>query len=458
MPGYETFLTPAWEHNTRIASGIVNHFFDCFSPSIVYCFAPSYTQIHDLLFKEIKSTREGKGLPGRIMDMRLERGEDHFVTGKATSDAGGVGLTRVVGQHSPHILMVLDEAEGIASFVYDAVNTMVSGGIAIVLLLANPQSRSSEFYRIRTRENVVNVRLNGLYHPNVFHDREIVPGAVRRDAIELALQEHCQVVAAHDPDKHTFEAPWRPGVIYLPDAVFCRTVLAIPPADSLQRVLIPRGRYEEACHREVEPVDEDLDVAYIGIDVARDGADMGTIYCRWALKVWRHAKLSRLDTNQYAGSVKDLCVWLKEQGCKRVRIRIDNGGGYGGGVRDRLVDDDALKELFPDTQEAAGVDISLVQFAWKAYDERQYGDRITELYAYAAESLKGLRVEDPPADLESDLCDREYKWVNRAGRELRVLESKDVFRGRLGRSPDDGDGFVLAVAGDRLVSHEWFWC
>ncbi len=40
--------------------------------------------------------------------------------------------------------------------------------------------------------------------------------------------------------------------------------------------------------------------------------------------------------------------------------------------------------------------------------------------------------------------------MNRSGVAVKKLEDKDAFRKRVKRSPDDGDGFVLAVAPDVL--------
>src|SRR5262252_3172541 len=37
---------------TKIAAAVVNHFFDCYPPAICYTFAPTWEQIHDLLWKE----------------------------------------------------------------------------------------------------------------------------------------------------------------------------------------------------------------------------------------------------------------------------------------------------------------------------------------------------------------------------------------------------------------------
>lgn len=106
---------------TCISAGIVNHFFDCFTPCVGYCFAPSWEQIHDLLFKEIKKQRKDKGLPGRILDLELQAGVDHFIKGRATNNANQSGTERVQGQHGRYNLYVLDEAEGVADFVFDVI-------------------------------------------------------------------------------------------------------------------------------------------------------------------------------------------------------------------------------------------------------------------------------------------------------------------------------------------------
>ena len=190
-----------------VGSGMVNHFFDCFIPSIIYTFAPSWRQIHDLLWKEIKDARRGKGLPGRILDLRLDRGDKHFAVGKATDNSGGTGLTRVQGQHNPYLLLVLDEAEGIPDFVYQAVDTMTSGGICIVLLLANPQTRTSTFHHQGERADTRTFTMSALDFPNVRAGQEIIPGAVTRDYAEAQLAAHCRVVGTYDDELLTFEAP-----------------------------------------------------------------------------------------------------------------------------------------------------------------------------------------------------------------------------------------------------------
>ncbi len=80
-------------------------------------------------------------------------------------------------------------------------------------------------------------------------------------------------------------------------------------------------------------------------------------------------------------------------------------------------------------------------------------DSITELYYETAESLKGVSLIAPPDPLEVDLTEREFKFVNRAGKTKKILEPKEDFKKRTKRSPDDGDGLVLALGPDHCFQN-----
>lgn len=436
---------------TKLAAGIVNHFFDTLAPSVAYTFAPSWQQIHDLLWKEIKADRTGRGLPGRMLDLKLERGPDHFVIGRQTSDAGSKGSERVQGQHGKYLLFVLDEAEGIADFVWDSVDSMTSGGISIVLILGNPRTRSSRFHRARELPQVRSFRFSGTMHPNVIAGREIVPGAVRREYVESMAESHCTVVDRHDPDEHTFSLPYplrtsggvlEPGTILAPDPEFMFRVLGIAPANVSDKTLIPIGRYEAAQKREA--VSERPAEARLGIDVARYGLDVGTVYTRHDGKVHRADQLVKLDTLDYLASVKREAKRLAALEVTSLHVRVDGGGGFGGGLIDLLRADMELREMFVEFH------VFEVHFGGTPYAEEAYADRITEMYGEAAAALLRLHVVNPPTQLEGDLCERLYDWSTRTGVAVKRLEPKEHVKKRLGRSPDDGDGFVLAVAPDHL--------
>jgi hypothetical protein len=436
---------------TKLTSGLVNHFFDHFTPSIIYSFAPTFKQIHDLLWKEIKTDRRGKKLPGKILDMELKCADDHFASGTATNDSGGRGTERIQGQHGKYLMFVLDEAEGIPEFVYNAVDSMTSGGICIVLMLANPRTRTSIFHKAKAWSHVRNFRISCVHHPNVVAGREIVPGAVKRQYVEKMIEKHCEVVTAHNEDDHTFALPfdvtvkseiYRAGVIFKPNAEFLFRVLGIAPANITDNTLVSPGRFEGATKREQVP--DDPTRARLGVDVARFGKDYGTLFIRWNGLVWRAAQFWKQDTNEYARAIRECALKLAEQGVTSLHVRVDGGGGFGGGVIDKIKVDLAITEVFTDYQ------VFEVHFNAAARDGKSYADLVTEMHGEAAETLKGVRLEAAPETLESDLCERQYKWVNKDGRDVKKLEPKPEFRKRIGRSPDDGDGFVLCVSPDFL--------
>lgn len=430
---------------TKIASGIFSHFFDTCAPSIIYSFAPTSKQINNLLWKEIRTDRRAKKLPGAVLETPLLKYKpNHFAEGMATNNAYGNGTERVQGQHGKYLMFVIDEAEGVADFVYDAVESMASGGISIVLMLANPRTRSSRFYKQQARADVENFRISCLWHPNVLTNREIVPGAVRRDYVERMLEEHCEAVPEHDEDALTFTVPWRPDVIYRPDVEFLFRVLGIAPANSSIDTLIPVGRYEAACKRAPTPLTGEEKWARMGADVARYGSDMGTLYVRHAGRVYRAAQFAQQDTNAYLRVIRDEAKKLRALGVTNLHLRVDAGGGFSSGIVDSLKIDLDLQGLFGEFK------IVEVHFNGTPHDEKAYADLATEMYGEAAETLKGLAVTKPPNELEADLTERKYEWVNRSGVAVKRLESKEIFRkpNRLGRSPDDGDGCVLALAPD----------
>lgn len=446
---------------TKIISGTVNWFFDCFS-SITYTFSTSATQDEVTSWKEIRKDRRGKGLPGRILNTKLylPDSDDRFAMSRSPSKSGGTGEEKTKGQHNEYLLFVIDEADGAEDFIFDAIDTMVSGGIYLVLMLANPRSRDSRFHQLRKYSHVRTLRISSLSHPNVVSGKEIIPGAVKRDFVEKEIEKSCEVLHIHDDsctleehnkfhdeEKFTFELPYAvmvkeqrmpPGTIFRPSPEFMTRVLGIAPPNALDRTLIPVGVYEAACQRKPR-YDGDPTRARVGLDAARFGDDLGTMYIRWQDAIWKALEISKGDTYLYMGAIKPLLLDLREKGVTSLHVRVD--AGYGSGLIDALRKNDELKKAFDDYK------VMEVSFNGSAYS-KDYYNIITELYAEAAESLKTLCVLNPAERLETDLCEREYEWRNLSGRDVKILEPKEKFKKRHKHSPDDGDGFVLAAGPD----------
>lgn len=429
---------------TWLMAKMVSHFFDCFEPSIIYCFAPTAEQINDLLFKEIRTDRRGRDLPGEVMEEpRIKYRGNHFIKGKATDNSKGTGTEKAQGQHGKYLMFVLDEAEGIPAFIWDAVRSMASGGIAIVLISRNPRTTTCEAHKIRRKENTVSFRISCLEHPNVLEDKEVIPGSVRRQYIYDML-DGCDITDNHNADERTFELPWQPGVIYRPSISFMWRVLGLTSTGNVDDTFCPIGRYEAAQEREPYSRDDPA-FASIGVDAARYGNDNGTIYYRHAGVLRKDSEIVKKDGYEYYIKVKDLSRRLASQGVKRCHVRLDAGGGYHSTCTDNLNRDADLKAMFEEFR------VIEVHNNGTAHDDDTFADRITELYYHTGQALKVLRLERPPAKLEVDLCERKFKYViktagDKTRLDLKQLVSKEKFRDDFGYSPDDGDGAVLAAA------------
>ena len=438
---------------------LVNWFFDAFAPSITMTTAPSADQVELLLWKNIKSQREGKGLPGRVLPdaPKMKKADNWLAYGRTTSDSGGQGTSRIQGQHDEFLLFILDEAEGIPAFVFSAVDAMMTGGLVVIcLMIANPQTRSSAFHKKGKERGVAKYRLSLLDFPNVVLDRPIVKGGTTREWVDAKIAKHCDVVQAHNEDEHTFEVGWDvegrdggtlpAGTIFLPDAEFMFRVMGVAPKNVSAKTLVTTGRFEAALTREPsEALRESPNVRY-GIDAARDGDDFATVWRFWRGVAQRIARLPKSDNTDFIGILKDDFEKVVAEGATSCHVRVDGGGGFGSGVIDFLPNDEGLKGVFADFK------VFEVHNNANANDEKKYADLVTEMYAEASESLKGIRLQSPPIELEADLCERQYGWKNKAAMWVKKLEPKDVFKKRVLRSPDDGDGFVLAVAPDFLFT------
>jgi hypothetical protein len=439
---------------TKLAAGIVSHFFDCFAPSIIYCFAPSDDQINDLLFKEIRTDRDGKNLPGEVLlEPRIKYKGNHFVKGKATNNAKGTGTERAQGQHGKYLMFVLDEAEGIPGFIWEAVESMASGGIVIVLILRNPRTTTCKAHKIRRRENVKSFRISCLEHPNVLEDKEIIPGSVRREYV-AGMLENCEVVNEHNADDYTFELPWQPGAIYRPTLETLWRVLGIASSKGTDDTFCPPGRYEAAISN--PPYDGDNpEEAWLGVDAARYGNDKGTIYIRHAGMVWKETEIAKQDGFAYYLAVKKACQKLRDKGVKRVWVRVDAGGGYHSTCVDNLRRDADLQSWFDLFK------VFEVHNNGTALENDKFADSVTEMYYHAGQALKVLRLLSPSPNLETDLCERQYGYVIKTSNgqsrlDLKQLVSKEKFKDKFSRSPDDGDGFCLCVAPNRLFKQGVF--
>lgn len=453
-------------------------FYECFRPSVTHSTANTVTQVVDLLWKDVRTHVQNARERGHNVlrgllpkEARAEVAANHFATGFTTNDSGGKGTQRAQGQHNRYHLYLFDEADGLPEFMYGAVKRMLTGNtVRLWLMIANPKSTTSPFQTMKLNPGVTCFRLSALNFPNVVQGREIVPGGTRRSTIASWIEDReefgCEVVAHHDEASHTFELSWpvvikgkvlHPvGTIFRPLRGFLYGVMGIPPEAGSGDTFVLTGRVDAALEREVLVTPESIRTIQIGVDCGRFGDDAGKVYALHRRELNLRATIQGGEVNgmtvtrRYLVAARQALLTGHREGATAASIRVDGGGGYGGGIVDGLKEDLDLQQLFPD-----GFAVHEVNNDGDPSPDgaKSYANIVTEMYALADELLKVVRIGAHGKALKRDLTTRRYGYVTREDRDLKRLEKKELFKKRnSGQSPDDGDGAVLALAPERLFT------
>ena len=165
----------------------------------------------------------------------------------------------------------------------------------------------------------------------------------------------------------------------------------------------------------------------IGLDIARAGSDK-TVFClrkgRWVMKF---EVIKGYDTVEVADKLTN---YITELHPARAFLDLGNSGA---GVYDIMK-----------ARGFAGI-VKGVNFGGKAIQPDRYKNKRAEMYATANEWIK----QELPVQLPNDdLLFEELTTIERvkvAGDTLQ-LEDKELFKKRIGRSPDRADAFVLTFA------------
>ena len=183
----------------------------------------------------------------------------------------------------------------------------------------------------------------------------------------------------------------------------------------------------------------------VGIDVAQGGNDNTVMSPRWKGKSVRHwvdrlRKWKGTETPDGA-TVAGLFIQLQRHAAQ---ANIDMGGGYGGSAYEKLTEAEISCYGFVPS-EASGSRTADVPLTFK--NKRAEATwHLRELLSPESEETVAL---PPDAQLRADLAS--YRWKLQSGGVIQV-ESKDDIKKRIGRSPDDGDSVIIAMAtGSRRV-------
>ena len=116
---------------------------------MVICTAPSNNQVQNVLFKELGSLHYRGQLPGEVLTKqwkaKTERGNQKVCYGSAPK--AGNAIATFQGFHNSHMLIVVDEANGVPDDTYLAIQGMMTAGTARLVAIGNPDFAEGEFYK-----------------------------------------------------------------------------------------------------------------------------------------------------------------------------------------------------------------------------------------------------------------------------------------------------------------------
>lgn len=244
---------------TRVAAWIVLWYLFRAPGTVVITTAPTARQVEELLWGEIRQAfaRSATALLGRLLQTKLEVAEKWLALGITTSTrTGDISATRFQGFHAPNMLVVLDEATGVAPEIWEGVEGIALRPTDRLLAIGNPTDPGSRFHASCTGGGWNVIRLDCRNHPNVLKDdADIVPGAVTREWVAEKLEEY------GGEDTPLFQAK----------------VAGIWPTQSSD-ALIQVAWIESAQRKWDEDEVEDGMGVVLGLDVAGEGTDLTPLW------------------------------------------------------------------------------------------------------------------------------------------------------------------------------------
>ena len=415
---------------TALEAGLCIWFLCCRPYAKVICTAPTMQQLYDVLWAEIAKWLQSSKVKDLLTWTKTKvymngDSERWFATAKTATKP-----ENMQGFHEDHMLIIVDEASGVADPIMEAILGTLTGIDNRLLLMGNPNRTEGVFYdafnkdRERWRTRTVSSR-----------DSK----RTSRDNIEM-------LEAKYGKDS---------------DVVRVRVDGKFPKGglDSF----IPL-EYAECCGDPVTVPDSNM--LHVGVDVARFGDDKTIITIRHGMRVDPQLKYAKQSTMETVGHILQICkAWIAdwtgrhpgmydEYGTPvtgRCRVRIDDTG-VGGGVTDRLrevVEDEGLPiEIIPCNNSGKAMDAHYENAGAEMWGNvRELMEQTFSAKARGEEPILQLPQDD---ELIKQLANRKYHLTSR-GRI--ALEKKEDMKKRGLGSPDCADSLTLCFYNPQTMEY-----
>jgi len=398
---------------TAVAARIALWFLYCFSPSIVITTAPTSRQVEKLLWGEMRKahTSSNEELGGQVFTTEIRIDNDWYAMGFSTDEPD-----RFQGFHSPHILVIVDEAGGVADGIFEAIEGILTTTAAKILLIGNPLDPTSYFghTHLHPRESKgwVKLHIDDWNTPNVKAGRDIVPALVAHDWPQKKLEEWGE---------------------YNP--FYQVRVLGEFP-ESGDKNLIPYHMVHAALERSIPPAGRKI----LSLDVAQFGQDKSVIGRLWGSQFRILKKYWKLDGPALANKT----IRLIDEGETDIdEIRVDTIG-YGSDCFSSI-----KEKKLSGTEKERGMLKNIKLVPINVSEKVRSPKARKDYYNVRAEASYILRQTFEQGQIDIDDEDLGVQLANifydlKDGRWL--LEDKEKFKTRAKVRPDELDSLLMAKA------------
>jgi hypothetical protein len=388
-------------------------FLYCFPNSKVITTAPTFRQVQDILWREIRTAHAKSRIPlsGKPLQTSLELGEEWFALGLSTDDPD-----RFQGYHADYILLICDEAAGIKEDIYEASTGIVSSQHAKELYIGNPTNISGTFYNSFKMPGYNKIHISAFDTPN-FTKFGITLEDIKNDTWKYKIISELPAPYLITPEWVADKfIRWGEGT-----PMWDSRVIGTFPVQG-DDTLIPLTKVEEAVNREIEVLDTDHEM--IGVDIARFGGDR-TVFCyRKGNKVLEIKEFSHKDTMETA---QNLFAFAELYPNASINLDVI---GVGGGVVDRI------RQLLPKRE------IIACNVGEQPLDKELFLNKRAEMYWNLKNMFIKGEIQIPnDEDLIAQLSSQKFKFTQRGQIQI---ESKDEMKKRGMGSPDKADALMLA--------------
>jgi len=415
---------------TFLAARVMLWFLYSFSPSIVLSTAPTWRQVEKLIWKEVRSAYRqslvvlGGNLPPKSSELQIWQ-DEWCALGISTNDPN-----RFQGFHQENVLVVVDEAAGVAEDIFEAVAGVLTSGHTRLLLLGNPTAVGGKFYRTFRSPSWKTFHISAYDTPNFTG-----PGITEEDIIDNTWEAK---LVGHPQHPGLISPQW----VYdnyidwgLDHPAYQARILGQFPTEG-ERAVIPLAWVEAAMDRWADF--PNAGNVTVGVDVARYGDDKTVISARQGNKVLDLSSFRKLNTMEVVGNTIQT---YKTHNATAIKV---DEIGLGAGVVDRLAE-----QGYP----VVGINVGSSSDVVDSDGDKKFINLRSELWWAMRERLDPNPhtnpdpVALPPDDqLLADLAGPSYT-INSRGQT--VVESKDDMKKRLGRSPDRADSVMMTFAPDK---------